>query len=155
MALRSLWAAARRVLQKNLARHDCVCIFYGRWFCSSRWDGGCCAVAAALGALHRRRSAVGRLARHATNSPTLRCVLFVIEAVCSMACSVLTRFTMFCFFFSRIIPGAVCFSLFHCKAMTLLAIHCWSALIFLLPRFILRAAARHRSSFELLVQHIS
>ena len=91
---------------------------------------------------------------HATFSPTLRCVLFVIEAVCSMACSVLTRITMF-WFFSRRIPGAVCFSLFHCKAMKLLAIHCWSVLIFLLPRFILRAAARHRSSFELLAQHIS
>ena len=36
-----------RVLQKKLARHDCVCIFCGRWFCSSRWDGGCCAWAAA------------------------------------------------------------------------------------------------------------
>ena len=38
---------------------------------------------------------------HATFSPSLRCVLFVIEAVCSIACSVLTCFTMFCFFFSH------------------------------------------------------
>ena len=58
---------------------------------------------------------------HATFSPSLRCVLFVIEAVCSMACSVLTCFTMFWGFFPCRIPGAVCFSLFHCKAMTLLA----------------------------------
>ena len=35
-----------RVLQKKLARHDCVCIFCGRWFCSSGWTA-----AAALGLL--------------------------------------------------------------------------------------------------------
>ena len=64
-----------------------------------------------------------RVARktHATFSPSLRCASFVIEAVCSMACSVLARFTMFWIFFSQI-PGAVSFSLFHCKAMTLLAV---------------------------------
>ena len=38
---------------------------------------------------------------HATFSPSLRCVSFVIEAVCSMACSVLARFTMFSIFFSQ------------------------------------------------------
>ena len=83
------------------------------------------------------------------------CVSFVIEAVCSMACSVLARFKMFWIFVLAELLGAVCFSLFHCKAMTLLAIHCWSVLIFFLPRSISRAAARDRSSFELLAQHIS
>ena len=118
-----------------------MCIFCGRWFCSSRWDGGCCAWAVALGSRAAYPSSLKVscwVARktHATFSSSLRCVSFVIEAVCSMACSVLVRFTMF-WIFSRRIPGAVCFSLFHCKAMTLFAIHCWSVLIFLLPRFIL------------------
>ena len=77
---------------------------------------GCCAGRPSL----LKVSCWGARKTHATFSQSLRCVSFVTEAVCSMACSVLTCFTMFCFS-SRRIPGAVCFSLFHCKEMTLLA----------------------------------
>ena len=98
-----------------------MCIFCGRWFCSSWWDGGCCAWAAALGLLRWAPFTVEGQLLGATFSSSLRCVSFVIEAVCSMACSVLARFTMF-WIFSRRFPGAVCFSLFHCEAMTLLAV---------------------------------
>ena len=56
---------------KKHAIHDYVCLVCGRWFCSSRWDGGCCAWAAALVVLVVRQRS-GWCARasktHATNS---------------------------------------------------------------------------------------
>ena len=125
-----------------------VCAFFcGRWFCSSRWDGGCCAWAAALGLLRWAPFTVGGQLlcgsqdTHATFSPSLRCVSFVIEAVCSMACSVLARVTMFWIFFL-----AEFWVLFASRCSTArqshswrFHIHCWSVLIFLLPRSISRA----------------
>ena len=63
VALHSGWAAARRrrrwssllqvrMLQKKLARHDCVCMFKREMVLFLQMDGGCCAWAAALGLLH-------------------------------------------------------------------------------------------------------
>ena len=66
------------MLLKKLARHDCVCIFCGRWFCSSGWDGGCCACSATPGCPSPSKVScwVARKT-HATFSPSLRCVSFV------------------------------------------------------------------------------
>ena len=71
-------------------------------------------------------AALSQLLRSSQDTPHSRrlsgvCRFFVMTAVCSMACSVLTRFTTF-WIFSRRIPDAVCFSLFHSKAMTLLTV---------------------------------
>ena len=68
-ALPSGWAAALATRSVDIiaagpsgvnkhAIHDYVCTVCGRWFCSSRWDGSCCAWAELL---RRRRAALTSL----------------------------------------------------------------------------------------------